>query len=132
MGSTGLASFQAVFSMDLVKVDFSEFTRDDTFSKPEIIAGLEAEGIDAIYLKPLTSSQRAGLESSIAGMNGKKDANNFYARFVSPAWCLADGTKLGTPQEIGQLRSDLLTALFFKVQELNGGSNKAVEEAKND
>lgn len=131
MASQTLDKFRAVFSTDPVRVEYEEFAKDGSFTETDIKA-LKDEGLDAIYLKPLTSAQRADLEASIAGLEGKKDAHNLYARFVAPCWCEADGKNLGTAQQIGQLRADLIAALFRKVSELNGMAGDSVDEAGKD
>jgi hypothetical protein len=126
-----LTTFQSVFSTDAVKIDFSEFAKDGAFSA-DVIKALKAEGLDAIYLKPLTSFERVELETSVAGIDGKaRDMHNLYAKFVAPCWVDGeDGKPIGTAKQIGQLRSDLVTEIFNKVREMNGMTD--VEEAGKD
>ena len=132
MASQTLAKFGAVFSTEPVRIEYEEFAKDGAFSA-EVIKSLKAEGLDAIFLKPLTSSQRADLEASVAGIDGKKrDMHNLYARFVAPCWCEEDGTCLGNAKAIGQLRSDLIAALWKKVSDLNGMGADSLEAAKKD
>jgi len=130
MASQTLAKFSTVFSTEPVRVEFKEFAKDG-FTSDDVKA-LQDEGLDAIYLKPLTSAQRADLEASIAGLEGKKDAHNLYARFVAPCWVDSDGKNLGNAQAVGQLRADLIATLFKKVSELNGMGAEAVDEAGKD
>lgn len=129
--SQTLAKFQSVFSTDAVRIEFDDFTKDGAFSA-DIIDGLKDAGLDAVYLKPLTSAARADLESSVAGLDGKRDTHNLYARFVAPCWCEPDGKPVGKATEIGKLRADLVAALFKKVRELNGMDDDAVDEAGKD
>jgi len=132
MATQSLKKFQSVFSMEAVRVEYGEFTKDGAFSK-ETVKALKDEGLDAIYLKPLSSAARVELDLSVVSADGKKrDAHNVYARFVAPCWCDKDGKLMGTAQEVGQLRTDLISAIFFKVQELNGAKTGAVEEAGKD
>ena len=132
MASQTLAKFGAVFSTEPVRIEYEEFAKDGAFSA-EVIQSLKAEGLDAIFLKPLTSAQRADLEASVAGVDGKKrDMHNLYARFVAPCWCEEDGTCLGTAKQIGALRSDLVAALWQKVSDLNGMGADSMDEAKKD
>jgi len=131
MASQTLDKFRTIFSTDPVRIEYKEFAKDG-FTAADIKA-LEAEGLDAIYLKPLTSAQRADLEASVAGLGGdKRDMHNLYARFVAPCWCEPDGVCLGSSKQIGSLRADLVAALFRKVSELNGMGAEAVEEAGKD
>ena len=125
-----LKQFQAVFKTDPVKFDFAEF--DDVFSD-DVIASLKEAGIDSIWLKPLSSEQRAGFEASVVGADGKKrDMNNLYARYVALSWVDDDGKALGNAKEIGQLRADLVASIFSKVQKLNGVHADSAEEAGKD
>lgn len=127
-----LKTFQSVFKVDPVRFEFSDFAKDGAFSA-EVVEALQAEGLDAIYLKPLTSEQRAGFEASIVGADGKKrDMNNLYARYVALSWVDDEGNALGTAKEIGQLHAALVAELFSKVQELNGVKHDSVEEAGKD
>ena len=127
MASQTLSKFRAVFSTEPVRIEYKEFAKDGF--QPADIKALKDEGLDAIFLKPLTSAQRADLEASVAGFDGKKDAHNLYARFVAPCWCEEDGKNLGTAAEIGQLRSDLVAAIFRQVSKLNGMGAEGVEDA---
>jgi len=133
MASQTLTKFSAVFTTEPVRVEYKEIAKDGAFSDSDI-KSLKAEGLDAIFLKPLTSHQRADLEASVAGLEGNKGRNmsNLYARFVAPCWCEEDGTLLGSAKEIGAMRSDLIATLFKKVSELNGMGTDAVEEAGKD
>ena len=126
-----LKQFQAVFKTDPVKFEFAEF--DDVFSD-DVIASLKEAGIDSIWLKPLSSEQRAGFEASVVGADGKKrDMNNLYARYVSMSWVNGpEGAALGNAKEIGQLRADLVASIFSKVQKLNGVHSDSAEEAGKD
>ena len=129
MASQTLATFSAVFSTDPVRIEYKEFAKDGAFSK-EDIQSLKSEGLDAIFLKPLTSAQRADLEASVAGLDGKqRDMHNLYARFVAPSWVEENGTLIGNAKQIGALRSDLVAALWKKVSELNGMGEAGLKEA---
>ena len=131
MASQTLSKFRAVFSTEPVRIEYKEFAKDGF--KPADIKALKDEGLDAIFLKPLTSAQRADLESSVAGLDGKgRNMTNLYARFVAPCWCDEDGISIGDAKEIGQLRADIVAALFKKVSELNGMGQGAIEEAGKD
>ena len=124
-----LKQFQSVFAVEPVRFEFSAFAKDGAFS-PDVIKALKAEGLDAIYLRPMTSEQRANFEASVVGPDGKqRDMHNFYARYVSQSWVNDDGKLMGSAKEVGQLRADLVYEIFEKVQKLNGVKTDAVEEA---
>ena len=127
-----LQQFQSIFKTDPVKFEFKDFADEAVFSAATI-AALKDAGIDAIYLKPLSSEQRAGFETSVVGADGKKrDMNNLYARYVALSWVDDEAKNIGNAKEIGQLRADLVAAIFRKVQELNGVASDSVDEAGKD
>jgi len=120
-----LKAFQAAFRVEPVKFEFSEFATDGAFTK-ETVKALKDEGLTAIYLKPLTSEQRANFEASVVGDGkSKRDMRNLYARYVSLCWVDDEGNLIGKADEIGQLRADFVAELFAKVQELNGIGKEA-------
>ena len=127
-----LKAFSAVFKVEPVRIEYSEFAKDGAFSE-ETVKALQAEGLDAIFLKPLTSEQRAAFEASIVGKDGKqRDMSNLYARYVALSWVDDEGKPLGSPKEIGQLRADLVAEIFAKVQAINGVKSDAMDEAGKD
>ena len=126
-----LKAFQTAFKVEPVKYEFAQFAKDGAIAKA--VGALEAEGIDAIYLKPLTSEQRANFEASIVGNDGKKrDMHNLYARYVALSWVDEEGQPLGNPKEIGQLHAAFVAELFTVVQELNGVKADSIDEAGKD
>ena len=126
-----LKQFAAAFKVEPVRFDFSEFAKDGAFSA-ETIKALKDDGLDAIWLKPMTSQQRADFEVSIVGDGKKRNMQNLYARYVALSWVDEKGKPMGTPEEVGQLRADFIAELFAKVQDLNGVSKEAQEEAGKD
>lgn len=127
-----LSQFQSVYGTEAVRVEFSEFAKDGAFSTKHVKA-LKDAGFEAIFLKPLTSEERDGFESSIVGVDGKsRNMANLRARLVALCWCDEDGKPVGNAKEIGALRADLVGALFAKIREINGMDTESVEEAKND
>lgn len=126
-----LKAFQQVFKVEPVRVEYSEFAKDGAIAQS--VEALKSEGLDAIYLKPLTSEHRAGFEASIVGADGKtRNVNNLYARYVALCWVNDEGGLMGTAKEIGQLRADLVAEIFEKVQTINGVKTDSVEEAGKD
>ncbi|MDB4312008.1 hypothetical protein N9937_01130 [bacterium] len=112
-----LEMFQKTFGSEPVKVDLEQFGKDATF-----------------YLKPLKSSDRDNFEASVVGVDGKgRNLLNLRARLVSLAWCDETGKPIGSAKQIGDLRSDLINALFDEVRRLNGmETDEEVEEAGKD
>lgn len=126
-----LKAFQTVFKVEPVRIEYSEFAKDGAIAQS--IKALKAEGLDCIYLKPLTSEHRAGFEASIVGSDGKqRNMSNLYARYVALCWVDDEGKSMGTAKEIGQLRADLIAEIFEKVQAINGVKTDAVDEAGKD
>jgi len=126
-----LKAFQTVFKVEPVRIEYSEFAKDGAIAQAS--KALKAEGLDAIYLKPLTSQHRAGFEASLVGADGKaRNVQNLYARYVAMCWVDDEGKLMGTAKEIGDLRADLVAEIFEHVQELNGVKTKAIEEAGKD
>lgn len=126
-----LKAFQTVFKVEPVRVEYSEFAKDGAIAQS--IKALKAEGLDCIYLKPLTSEHRAGFEASIVGSDGKqRNMSNLYARYVALCWVDDEGKSMGTAKEVGQLRADLVAEIFEKVQAINGVKTDAVDEAGKD
>jgi len=126
-----LKAFSTVFKVEPVRIEYSEFAKDGAIAQS--IKALKAEGLDCIYLKPLTSEARAGFEASIVGADGKqRNMANLYARYVAMCWVDDEGKSMGTAKEIGQLRADLVAEIFEKVQLLNGVKTEAVDDAGKD
>jgi len=126
-----LKAFQTVFKVEPVRIEYSEFAKDGAIAQS--IKALKAEGLDCIYLKPLTSEHRAGFEASIVGSDGKqRNMSNLYARYVALCWVDDEGKSMGTAKEVGQLRADLVAEIFEKVQAINGVKTDAVDEAGKD
>ena len=98
-----LEQFQKTFGVEPVEVTLEEFGKDATF-----------------FLKPLKSADRDNFEASVVGIDGKRNLLNLRARLVSLAWCDAEGKPIGSAKQIGELRSDLVNALFDRVRVLNG------------
>lgn len=126
-----LKAFSTVFKVEPVRVEYSEFAKDGAIAQS--VEALKAEGLDCIWLMPLTSEHRAGFEASIVGADGKtRNVSNLYARYVALCWVDEKGAKMGTAKEIGQLRADLVAEIFEKVQLINGVKTEAIEEAGKD
>ena len=126
-----LKAFSTVFKVEPVRIEYSEFAKDGAIAQS--IKALKAEGLDCIYLMPLTSEHRAGFEASIVGADGKqRNMSNLYARYVALCWVDDEGKSMGTAKEIGQLRADLVAEIFEKVQAINGVKTDAVDEAGKD
>jgi len=126
-----LSAFQSVFKVEPVRIEFDEFAKDGAIASA--VEALQAEGLDCIWLMPLTSEKRAAFESSIVGKDGKqRDMHNLYARYVAMSWCDEKGELMGSAKEIGQLRADLVAEIFEKVQKINGVKSDAIEEAGKD
>ena len=129
--SQSLKAFSTVFKVEPVRIEYSEFAKDGAIAQS--IKALKAEGLDCIWLMPLTSEHRAGFEASIVGSDGKqRNMSNLYARYVSLCWVTETAEKMGTAKEIGQLRADLVAEIFEKVQAINGVKTDAVDEAGKD
>jgi len=127
--SQTLKQFSSVFRVDPVRFEFSAFAKDGAFSA-DVVEALKNEGLDAIYLKPMTSEQRANFEASVVGPDGKqRDMHNFYARYVAMSWVDDDGKPLGSAKEIGQLPAVVVYAIFEEVQKLNGVRTDSVDDA---
>ena len=123
-----LKAFSTVFKVEPVRVEFSEFAKDGAIA--EAVPALKKEGLDCLWLMPLTSEHRAGFEASIVGMDGKtRNVSNLYARYVALCWVDEKGAKMGTAKEIGQLHAALVAEIFEKVQVINGVKTEAIEEA---
>ena len=127
-----LSAFQSVFKVEPVRIEYSEFAKDGAIASA--VEALQAEGLDAIYLMPLTSEKRAAFEASIVGKDGKqRDMANLYARYVNLSWVDGpEGKPLGTAKEIGALRADLVAEIFEMVQKINGVKTDSVDEAGKD
>lgn len=112
-----LKEFNASFASKPVEVELNQFATDGAFS---------------IFLKPLTSAARDSFEASVVGVNGKRDLRNLRARLVALCWVSEDGNPIGSEKEIGELRSDVVGAIFDEVRKLNGMDSDDVEEAGKD
>ena len=99
-----LEQFQKTFGVEPVEITLEEFGKDAT----------------TFFLKPLKSADRDNFEASVVGIDGNRNLLNLRARLVSLAWCDADGKPIGSAKQIGELRSDLVNALFDRVRVLNG------------
>lgn len=112
-----LQEFQSTFGMDPVEVS------------------VEAGGKEfSILLKPLSSKDRDAFEASVVGVKGKTNLDNLRARLVQKCWVDGEGKPIGSPDQIGAQRADVIAAIFEKVRELNGMDKDVaqVEEEKND
>lgn len=86
----------------------------------------------SIWLRPLTSRARDNFEASVVGVDGERDLANLRARLVSECLCDEEANRIGSPDEIGELRADLIGVIFDKVREVNGMDNDDVNEAGKD
>ena len=111
-----LKEFQTSFGTDAVEVEI-QFGKEAAFY---------------IHLRPLTSAAKDKFEASIVGTEGKRNLENLRARLVASCWVDEEGNKLGSAEEIGALRADLVGAIFDKVRSLNGMDADDVAEAGND
>ena len=119
MAIHNLQDLQTSYGMEAVAVEI-QFGRDAAFS-------IEC------FLRPLSSSQRDRFEASVVGEKGKRNLANLRARLVADCWVNEDGEKIGTAEQIGEQRADLVGAIFDRVRQLNGmDADVAVEEAGND
>ena len=126
--SQSLKAFSTVFKVEPVRIEYSEFAKDGAIAQS--VKALKAEGLDCIYLKPLTSEHRAGFEASIVGSDGKqRNMSNLYARYVALCWVDDEGKSMGTAKEVGALRADLIAEIFEKVQAINGVKTDSIEDA---
>lgn len=110
---------------------FEQFSQ--TFASVPVEVTLEQFGKDAVfYLKPLRSVDRDNFESSVVGVDGKRNLQNLRARLVALCLCSEDGEPIATPEQLGSLRADLVGALFDEVRHMNGMDADEVEEAGKD
>jgi hypothetical protein len=92
----------------------------------------------AVRLKVLSAAERDAFEASTVSMKGgkqKPNLANLRARLV--ARCLVDGNgnrvfESGDVARLGNKSSKALDRLFAKCQELNGFSDKDIEELTED
>ena len=112
-----LKEFQANFAAQPVEVNLSEFARDGAFSDV------------TVFLKPLTSRDRDNFEASVVGMDGHRDLANLRARLVSLCWVSEDGKRIGSEDDVGELRADFVGAMFDAVRRMNGMDSDDIEEA---
>jgi len=119
MAIQSLQEFQTQFSMDVAEVEVPEFGKEAAFS---------------IFLKPLSAEQRDAFEASVIGIKGRTNMHNLRARLVQKAWVNADGGSIGTPEQVGAQRADVINAIFEVVRERNGMDKDVAkaEEEKND
>ena len=104
-----------------------------TFGSKPVEVKLDKFGKDAVfYLKPLTSADRDNFEASVVGVDGKRNLINLRARLVALCWCDKDGKPIGSSKDIGNLRADLVGAIFDEVRHQNGMDADDVEEAGKD
>jgi len=118
MAIQSLQDFQSSFGMDPVEVEI-QFGKDAAFS---------------ILLKPLSAKARDRFEASVVGDKGKNNLANLRARLVAECWVNGEGKPIGTADQIGEQRADMIAAIFDKVRELNGMDKDVakVDEEKND
>lgn len=98
-----LEQFQKTFGSEPVEITLEQFGKDAKF-----------------FLKPLRSVDRDNFESSVVGTDGNRNLLNLRARLVALAWCDAEGKPIGSAKQIGELRTDLIEALFDHIRALNG------------
>jgi len=118
MAIQSLQDFQASYGMDPVEVEI-QFGKDAAFS---------------ILLKPLSATARDAFEASVVGEKGKNNLANLRARLVQKCWVDGEGKPIGTAEQIGAQRADMIGAIFDKVRVLNGMDKDVdkVAEEKND
>jgi hypothetical protein len=118
MAIQSLQDFRALFGMEPVEVEI-RFGTDAAFS---------------IYLKPLSSAARDAFEASVLGEKGKQNLANLRARLVQKCWVNAEGKPVGTAEEVGAERAELIGKIFDKIRELNGMDKDVAkaEDEKND
>lgn len=91
-------------------------------------------GDDFVYLKEMTGSERDSYEQSLYNMERNKlqmAMDNARAKLLVKVICDEDGTllfKSGDIQAVGNLPSSIADKLFSKAQEMNGLSDKDVDE----
>jgi len=113
-----LKDLQTSYGMDPVEVEI-QFGTEAAFS---------------ILLKPLSASARDAFEASVIGEKGKNNLANLRARLVYKCWVDETGKPVGSADEIGAMRADLIAAVFDKVRQLNGMDKDVakVDDEKND
>jgi hypothetical protein len=118
MAIQSLQEFQSTYGMDAVEVDI-QFGKEAAFS---------------ILLKPLSSKQRDAFEASVVGVKGKSNLENLRARLVQKCWVNSEGNPIGTVEQIGDLPSAQVAAIFDKIREVNNMDKDVakVDEEKND
>lgn len=115
MAIQNLEQFQSAFGTTPVEIKLEQFGKDAAF-----------------YLKPLTSVERDGFEASVVGVEGKRNLHNLRAKLVASCLCDKDGKLLGTAKQIGDLRANVIGALFEQVRHLNGMDADDVDDAGKD
>lgn len=115
MAIQSLEQFQTTFGNKPTKIKLDGFGKDAEF-----------------FLQPLKSADRDNFEASVIGQDGNRNLLNLRARLVSLAWVDEQGKPIGSAKQIGDLRSDLVTALFDQIREMNGMTEDDVEEAGKD
>lgn len=116
MAITSLKEFHSNFGTDPAEVTI-QVDKDVSFS---------------VFLKPLTSKDRDAFESSVVGSEGKRNLQNLRARLVQKCWVDEKGKAIGSIEEVGECRADVLGEIFKEVQKMNGMDAEAEEEAGND
>lgn len=106
--------------------------------KVEIVPVPEWGKNAAVRLKVLSAAERDAFEASTVTTKGgrqKPNLANLRARLVSRCMVDADGNRVfesGDVARLGQKSSAALDRLFAKCQELNGFSEKDIEELTED
>lgn len=116
--------------------------RDDILDyddiKVEVVPVPEWGKNAAVRLKVLSAAERDAFEASTVTTKGgrqKPNLANLRARLVSRCMVDADGNRVfesGDVARLGQKSSAALDRLFAKCQELNGFSEKDIEELTED
>ncbi len=113
---TSLKQFDAAFSMEPVSVKLEEFGKAAVF-----------------WLKPLTAADRDAFETSVAGVDGKRNTVNVRARLVAKCWVDETGKRVVPEAKVNQLgerHSGVVNGLFDEVMEMNGMTVDQIEDAE--
>lgn len=150
MAKQNLSAFQSAFGMKPIAIEIKGFE-----DMPSMLSAFIKDGGTAaelvkefgdflgkayetlakdgsFYLKPLISSARDEYEASIVGIKGNHNFANIRAKLVSLCWCSSAGDPIGTPKQVGGLRTDMVAAIYDDVRRVNGMEIESTEEAGND
>lgn len=104
----------------------------------EVVGPIEVpEWGGEVYLRPLSGAGRDRIEAQVVahtdenGRTGADAYENIRARFVAASVCDEDGTLLfrrGDEAMLGTKSAKALDRLFGRIQEINGLSDKDIEE----